>query len=137
MALRAELVQISLKFKKVWNIRKGGGVKPIWEKVRNFPVFDYDASPYDIVTFSAKPTKERIEIFLYFKSIIVLWLDVPDQPGDDPGVHEVLHLLVVGGDGCLGDRGWDSGSYSTATSHHHQAYQQLNTGASIDYKDLT
>ena len=33
------IFQISLKFKKVWNIRWGGGVKPIWEKVRNFPVF--------------------------------------------------------------------------------------------------
>ena len=55
-----------------------------------------------LLPFLPNPRRKELK---YFKSIIVLGLDAPDQPGDDPGVHEVLHLLVVGGDGCLGDRG--------------------------------
>ena len=44
--------QKCLKFKKVWNFRWGGGVKPIWEFFPNFSVFFFMMAP--LIIFGSK-----------------------------------------------------------------------------------
>ena len=39
------IFQINLKLKKSKISDRGGGAKPILEKVQNFPVFNYETSP--------------------------------------------------------------------------------------------
>ena len=45
------IFQISLKFKKVWNIRQGGGSSLFGKKSAIFPFSNYDASPYKVVNY--------------------------------------------------------------------------------------